>query len=88
MRTVLQLAIVLIAAAMFLAPPPAGVSVVVMHTAGLVVFTVGMWATQGLPEHITGLLFQQLADLTEVAPANVVFSGLRSAEPTPRHPSS
>ena len=78
MRTVLQLAIVLIAAAMFLAPPPAGVSVVVMHTAGLVVFTVGMWATQGLPEHITGLLFLLLAVLTEVAPANVVFSGFTS----------
>jgi anion transporter len=78
MRTVLQLAIVLIAAAMFLAPPPPGVSVVVMHTAGLVVFTVGMWATQGLPEHITGLIFLLLAVLTEVAPANVVFSGFTS----------
>jgi anion transporter len=78
MRTVLQLAVVLIAVAMFLAPPPPGVSVVVMHTAGLVVFTVGMWATQGLPEHITGLIFLLLAVLTEVAPANVVFSGFTS----------
>jgi anion transporter len=78
MRTVLKLAIVLIAAAMFFAPPPPGVSVVVMHTAGLVVFTVGMWATQSLPEHITGLIFLLLAVLTEVAPANVVFSGFTS----------
>ena len=78
MRTVLTAAIVLIAAAVFFAPPPPGIAVVVMHTAGLVVFTIGMWATQGLPEHITGLLFLLLAVLTEVAPANVVFSGFMS----------
>ncbi|MGH8665605.1 MAG: SLC13 family permease [Burkholderiales bacterium] len=78
MRTVLKLAIVLVAAIIFFVPPPPGVSPVVMRTAGLVVFTVGMWATQGLPEHITGLLFLLLAVLTEVAPANVVFSGFTS----------
>jgi anion transporter len=78
MRTVLKLAIVLVAAAIFFAPPPPGVSALVMHTAGLVVFTVGMWAVQGLPEHITGLIFLLLAVLTEVAPANVVFSGFTS----------
>lgn len=70
--------IVLLAAAVFLAPPPPGIPVLVMHTAGLVVFTVGMWATQALPEHITGLLFLLLAVLTEVAPPNVVFSGFTS----------
>jgi anion transporter len=78
MRTALKYSIVLVATAIFFTPPPPGVSVVVMHTAGLVVFTVGMWATQGLPEHITGLLFLLLAVLTEVAPANVVFSGFTS----------
>ncbi|MPZ46625.1 MAG: SLC13 family permease [Betaproteobacteria bacterium] len=78
MRTVLKLAIVLVAAIIFFVPPPPGVSPVVMRTAGLVVFTVGMWATQGLPEHITGLLFLLLAVLIEVAPASVVFSGFTS----------
>jgi anion transporter len=78
MRTILNAAIVTVAAAIFFAPPPAGIAVAVMHTAGLVVFTIGMWATQGLPEHITGLIFLLLAVLTQVAPANVVFSGFMS----------
>jgi anion transporter len=78
MRTVLNALIVLVAVGVFFAPPPAGIAVAVMHTAGLAVFTIGMWATQGLPEHITGLIFLLLAVLTQVAPANVVFSGFVS----------
>jgi anion transporter len=78
MRPAFSAFIVLVAAGVFLAPPPPGVSVLVMHTAGLVLFTVGMWATQALPEHITGLLFLLLAVLTEVAPPSVVFSGFTS----------
>jgi anion transporter len=78
MRSVLSAVIVLIAAGVFVAPPPQGVAPLVMQTAGLVIFTVGFWATQALPEHITGLIFLVLAVLTEVAPPQVVFSGFTS----------
>jgi anion transporter len=78
MRTGFRIVIVLAAIALFFAPAPPGVSATVMRTAGLVVFTVGMWATQGLPEHITGLIFLLAAVLIEVAPPNVVFSGFTS----------
>jgi anion transporter len=67
------------AVAIYLAPPPAGVSAEMMHAAALVVFTVGLWAAGALPEHIVGLLFLMLAMALAVAPAQVVFSGFTSA---------
>jgi anion transporter len=67
------------ALAIYLTPPPAGVSVEMMHAAALVVFTVGLWASAVLPEHIVGLLFFMLAMALAVAPAQVVFSGFASA---------
>jgi len=78
LRTVLQIAVVASAIAIFFAPAPAGVSATVMHAAGLAVLTVGLWATQALPEHVTGLMFLLLAVLAEVAPPHVVFSGFTS----------
>ncbi|MCC6534684.1 MAG: anion permease [Burkholderiales bacterium] len=77
-RAIASSAFALIGAAVFFAPVPAGVNPVVIHTAGLVILTVGLWATQALPEHITGLLFLLLAMLAGIAPANVVFSGFTS----------
>jgi di/tricarboxylate transporter len=77
-QSALNLAIPLLGAAIFFTPAPEGLAPVVMHAAGLVVFTVGLWATQSLPEHVTGLLFLLAAVLTEVAPAHVVFSGFTS----------
>jgi anion transporter len=66
------------AVAVFLTPPPQGVSVTMMHGAALTVFTVGLWAVGSLPEHIVGLLFFILAMALAVAPAQVVFSGFAS----------
>ena len=63
----------------YFTPPPAGVSVEMMHAAALVVFTIGLWAVGSLPEHIVGLLFFMLAMALAVAPAQVVFSGFASA---------
>jgi anion transporter len=77
-RFIASILIALIGASVFITPAPAGVSTTVMHTAGLVIITAGLWATQALPEHITGLLFLLAAVLTQVAPANVVFSGFTS----------
>jgi anion transporter len=77
--TVLSWCFVAAAVAVYLTPPPAGVSVEMMHAAALVVFTVGLWAAGALPEHMVGLLFFMLAMALAVAPAQVVFSGFTSA---------
>ena len=50
-----------------------------MHAAALVVFTIAMWASGLLPEHVVALLFFALAMVLQVAPAQVVFSGFASA---------
>ncbi len=77
--TLLTLVVIFAAIAVYFTPPPAGVSVEMMHAAALVVFTVGLWAAGSLPEHIVGLLFFMLAMVLAVAPAQVVFSGFASA---------
>jgi len=75
----LAVLVVAMAAAIFFAPPPAGLSSATMHAAGLVVLAIGLWAFHLLPEHITGLIFMALAALLAVAPPHVVFSGFASA---------
>jgi anion transporter len=70
--------IVAAAAILFLTPPPDGVSVNVMHTGGLLLLVMGLWATGVLPEALTALLFFALAVLLEVAKPEVIFSGFTS----------
>jgi len=77
--SILSFVVIAAAVAVYFTPPPAGVSVEMMHAAALVVFTVGLWAAGSLPEHIVGLLFFMLAMALAVAPAQVVFSGFASA---------
>jgi len=77
--TVLTLLVVAASVAVYLTPPPAGLSANTMHAAALVVLTIGLWAIGALPEHITGFLFLTLAMVLAVAPAPVVFSGFASA---------
>jgi anion transporter len=77
--TLLSTIVIAAAVAVYFMPPPAGVSVEMMHAAALAVFTVGLWAAGSLPEHIVGLLFFMLAMAFAVAPAQVVFSGFASA---------
>ncbi len=67
------------AAVIFLLPPPQGMTVTAMHAAALLVFTVGLWASGTLPEHITGFLFFLMAMVLAVAPPQIVFSGFASA---------
>jgi di/tricarboxylate transporter len=45
---------------------------------GLIVLTIGLWATGALPEHLTALLFFSLIMLFGLAPASVTFSGFES----------
>ena len=72
------MALGVLALTVFLLPPPEGISPTVMRTAGIVIFTIGLWATQALPEHVTGLIFLLLVVLVEVAPPAVAFSGFTS----------
>ena len=65
-----------VAAAIFFTPPPVGVSVNVMHTGGLLVLVMGLWATGALPESLTALIFFALAVLLSVAKPEVIFPAL------------
>ena len=77
-RHIVNAAIALVALLIFVMPPPAGVPVAVPRTAGILTLIMGMWATQALPEHITGLIFLLLVVLVEVAPPHIAFSGFTS----------
>ncbi len=77
-RSLVNLTIGVLALAVFLLRPPQEISPLVMRTAGIVILTIGLWATRALPEHVTGLIFLLLVVLTEVAPPSVAFSGFTS----------
>jgi anion transporter len=47
--------------------------------AGLIVLTIGMWATGALPEHMVAVMFFVLAIVLSVAPQEVVLSGFLSS---------
>ncbi len=64
--------------AIFFWPAPAGVEPVVMRTAGIVVLTIGLFATAIIPEFLSALIFFFLCVIVAVAPTNVVFSGFFS----------
>lgn len=76
--TLVAAVIIAAAAAIFFTPPPPGVAVNVMHTAGLLLLVMGLWATGVLPEALTALIFFALAVLLEVAKPEVIFSGFTS----------
>ncbi len=78
LATLLTVLIVAAAVAIYLTPPPAGVTAQVMHAGGLLVLVMGLWATGALPESLTALIFFALAVLLEVARPEVIFSGFTS----------
>ena len=47
--------------------------------AGLIVLTIGMWATGALAEHMVAVMFFVLAIVLSVAPQEVVLSGFLSS---------
>lgn len=49
-----------------------------LHTTGIVIFAIGLYATGAIPGHMTALLFFLIAMLLSVAPADIVFSGFHS----------
>ncbi|WP_276330470.1 SLC13 family permease [Stella humosa] len=59
-------------------PPPVGATAATMHAGALAFFTIGLWATGAMPEHVTALLFMTLAVLLKVAPPGVAFAGFEA----------
>jgi len=62
----------------FFLPPPAGVEPLVMRTAGIVMLTIGLFATAVIPEFLSALIFFFLCIILAIAPPDVVFSGFFS----------
>jgi len=50
-----------------------------MPAAALALFTIGLWASGAMAEHVTALLFMVLAVLLKVAPPEVAFAGFHAA---------
>jgi len=70
--------LLLVAATVATQPPPPGLPAEMMPAAGLVIFTIGCWATVLLPEHLTALIFFLVAMVFGVSTAPVIFSGFAS----------
>lgn len=71
----IALAAVAVGVALLAWPLPEGTVALPYRAGGLIVATVGLWATHAIPEHITSLIFMTLAVILGVAPPNVAFSG-------------
>ncbi len=68
-----------LAGAVLALPVPAETSATVLPALALTIFTIGLWATGALPEHITAMAFFAIAIGFSVAPLEIIFSGLRSS---------
>jgi di/tricarboxylate transporter len=60
-------------------PAPDGVAREVLVAGGLTVATVGVLATQALPEHVAALAFLAIAAAFRIAPPDVVFGGVHTS---------
>lgn len=67
-----------IALGITLLPDPQGAAPGAMRALGLTLFTIGLWATGLLGEHLTALIFFVLAMVFSIAPPAIVFSGFAS----------
>lgn len=76
--TLLTAAVLFAAVIIYFLPPPAGVSVNMMHTGALLVLVMGLWAIGTLPEYFVALIFFTLAILLHVSTPAVIFSGFAS----------
>ncbi len=71
--------VILCAGAILLTAPPVGeLSPNATRALGLVLITVGCWATDALPVHVTSFLFFATALILKVAPPATVFSGFHA----------
>ncbi len=77
-KTICSLVIVVLAAILFILPPPDGVSQTIMHAAGLTLFTIGFWATSIWSIGLTAIAFFFIAAMISIQPLAVIFSGFSS----------
>lgn len=70
--------ITLVALAAFAVPSMIGLEPHVVRGLALVLFAIGLYATQAVPEAVASLTFFTVAMLTGVAPATAVFQGFQS----------
>ncbi|MEE8305603.1 MAG: SLC13 family permease, partial [Candidatus Tectomicrobia bacterium] len=63
----------------YLIPAPHGMPPGVMRATGVIVVTIGLWATAVVPEYFTSILFFFLAVTLTGTPPEVVFSGFHSS---------
>ncbi|UCH72757.1 MAG: anion permease [Rhodospirillales bacterium] len=56
-------------------PLAEGAAATPVRAGGLIIATVGLWATHAIPEHITSLAFMLLAVILGIAAPDVAFSG-------------
>lgn len=59
-------------------PDPDGAVPGAMLALALTLFTIGLWATGALGEHLTALIFFSIATIFAIAPPGIVFSGFAS----------
>lgn len=78
-RWLIIVVISLVAVVVALLPPPPQADPQMMLAAALALFTIGLWATAVIPEHLTALALFLLAIVLSVAPPEVVFSGFHSS---------
>jgi len=78
-RSLLIILIALVASGVLALPVPLETPATVLPALALTMFTIGLWATGALPEHITAVAFIVIALGFSVAPPEIVFSGLRSS---------
>lgn len=75
----LALATTAIAAVMMVGALAMGEGGPMWRAAGLIVFGIGLYATNAVPGHVGALLFFLVGMVAEVAPAEVMFAGFESA---------
>ncbi|MDX6748823.1 anion permease [Geminicoccaceae bacterium 1502E] len=77
-RTLQALAVLLLALAAAAAMPALGLTPRQAVTVGLLVGTIGLWATAAIPEPVTALAFMGLALVLGAGPPETVFAGFAS----------
>ncbi len=78
-RTIVIPILAAVALTILALPLPSNAAPEVLPAMALTVFTIGMWASGSLPEHLTAIAFFLLAMIFSIAPPGVVFSGFQSS---------
>lgn len=77
-QTLVPVLLALLSLAVAALPDPQGAANGAMQALALTLFTIGLWATGAIGEHLTALIFFVLAMIFAIAPPAVVFSGFAS----------